>query len=111
MTAIEAKLDVLMSKMSTQKRISHSTNTVRIEEGREHKCMINEGLAHEGPYQVEEAQFVSGNKSYNFKPNNNLPTHYTLALRNHEKFSYGSGVQHGLRPVKHFHQQYAPQGF
>ena len=37
--------------------------------------MTDEGLAHEGPYQVEEAQFVSGNISYNFKlPNNNLPT-------------------------------------
>ena len=46
--------------------------------------MIDEGLAHKGPYQVEEAQFVSGNKSYNFKPNNNPPTHYTPALKNHE---------------------------
>ena len=54
--------------------------------------MTDEGLTHEGPYQVEEDQFVSGNISYNFKPNNNLPTHYTLALRNHENFSYGSGV-------------------
>ena len=55
--------------------------------------MIDEGLAHEGLYQAEEAQFVSGNKSYNFKPNNTLSTHYTPALRNHEIFSYGSRVQ------------------
>ena len=54
---------------------------------------------------------MSSNLSYNFKPNNNLPTHYTSALRNHEIFSYGSGVQHGPRPVQNFHQQYAPQGF
>ena len=92
MTAIEAKLDVLMSKMNIQERRSHSGNAVGIEEGREQKCMTDEGLAHEGPYQVEEAQFVSGNRSYNFKPNNNLPTHYTPALRNHENLSYGSGV-------------------
>ena len=46
---------------------------------REQKCMTDEGLAHEGPYHVEEAQFVGGNLSYNFKPNNNLPTHYTPA--------------------------------
>ena len=44
---------------------------------------------------------MSANISYNFKPNNNLPTHYTPTLRNHEKISYGSGVQHGPRPL-HF---------
>ena len=33
---------------------------------------MDEGLAQEGPYQVEEAQFVGGNKSYNFNPNTNL---------------------------------------
>ena len=63
-----------------------------IEKGGEQKGTTDEGLAHEGPYQVEEAQFVGGNIGYNFKPNNNLPTHYTPALRNHENFSYGSGV-------------------
>ena len=104
MIAIEAKLDVLMSKMNTQERRSYSANAVGTEEGGEQKCMTDEELAHEGPYQVEEAQFVSGNISYNFKPNNNLPTHYTHALRNHENFSYGSGVQHGPRPVQNFHQ-------
>ena len=111
MTATEAKLDVLMSKMSNQERRSHSVNTVGIEEGGEQKCMTDEGLTHEGPYQVEEAQFVSGNISYNFKPNKNLPTHYTPALRNHENFSSRSGVQHGPNPMKNFHQQYDPQGF
>ena len=50
MTAIKAKLDVLMSKMSTQERRCHSENTVGIEERGEHKCMTNKGLAHEGPY-------------------------------------------------------------
>ena len=111
MTTTEAKLDVLMSKMSTQERRSHSANTVGIEEEGEQKCMTGEGLSHEGPYQVEEAQFMSGNKSYNFKPKNNLSTHYIPVLRNHENFSYGSGVQHGPRPMQNFHHQYAPQGF
>ena len=73
--------------------------------------MNDEGLSHEGPYQVKKAQFVSGNISYNFKPNNNLPTHCTPALRNHKNFSYGSGVQHGSRLMQNVHQQYAPQGF
>ena len=111
MTVIEAKLDVLMSKISTQERRSHSANTVGIEEGGEQKCMTDEGLAHEGPYQVEKAQFLGKNRSYNFKPNNNLPTHDTPALRNHENFSFGSGMQHGPRPVKNFHLQHTPQGF
>ena len=70
--------------------------------------MTDEGLAHEGLYQEEEAQFVCGNRSYNFKPNNNLLTHYTHALRTHEKFSYGSGVQHGPGPGHNYQQQYAP---
>ena len=102
MSAIEAKLDALMSKMNNQERRSYLANAVGIEEGGEQECIIDEGLAHEGPYQVEEAQIVSGNISYIFKPNNNLPTHYTHALRNHENFSYGNGVQHGPRPVQNF---------
>ena len=48
---------------------------------------------HEGSYQVEEAQYLNANRSYNFKPNLNLPTHYTPTLRNHENFSYGGGAQ------------------
>ena len=49
MSAIEAKLNALMSKMSNREKISHSANAVGIEEGGEHKCITNEGLAHEGP--------------------------------------------------------------
>ena len=55
MTAIEAKLDVLMSKLNTQERRSYLENAVKTKEGGEHKSMTDEGLAHEGPYQVEEA--------------------------------------------------------
>ena len=97
MSAIEAKLDALMSKMNNQERRRHLGNAVGIEEGGEHKSIDDEILSHEGPYQVEEAQFVNGNMSYNFKPNTNLPTHY---IRNHENFSYRSGVKHIQRPVK-----------
>ena len=111
MTTMETKLDELMSKTSTQERRIHSANEMGIKEGGEQKCIVYEGLAHEGPYHMEEAQFVRGNKSYNFKPNNNLPTHYTPALRNHENFSYGSGVLHGPRPLQNFQHQYATQGF
>ena len=54
MSVIEAKLDTLMSKMNNQDRISHSVNEVGIMEGVVQK-QTDQGLAHEGLYQVEEA--------------------------------------------------------
>ena len=50
-------------------------------------------------------------RSYHFKPNPNLPTHYTPALRNHENFSYGGGAQQGPRPGQNYHQAYAQPRF
>ena len=67
-----------------------------VDEGEKRKS-ANEGLTHEGPYQVAEAQYLNANRSYTFKPNLNLPTHYTPTLRNHENFSYGGGAQQGQR--------------
>ena len=75
MTAIETKMDALMNKLGKLDRRMHSMHEVGPIEGNEHKSVTDEGLAHEGPYHVEEAQFVGGNISYNFKPNNNLLTH------------------------------------
>ena len=92
MISIEAKLDELMNKLGNEERRMHLALEVRTLEESEQKSSTEEGLAHEGPYQVEEAQFVNGNISYNFKPNLNLPTHYTPTLRNHENFSYGGGA-------------------
>ena len=93
MSTIEAKLDKIMNKMINQERRGHSCNEVGIVEGVEQKCVADEGLAQEGPYQVEEVQYLNGNRSYTFKLNNNLPTHNTPALRNCENFSYGGGKQ------------------
>ena len=95
MSTIKAKLDALMTKVNNQDRRNQSVHLVGTMEGDEQKCIAGKGLAHEGPYQMEEAQFVNGNRSYNFKPITNLPTYYTPALRNHENFSYGSRVQQG----------------
>ena len=111
MSEIEAKLDTIKNRMNNQEIIGNSCNEVGVVDGAEQKCATDEGLAHERPYQVEEAQFVNGNRSYNFNPNNNLPTHYTLALRNHDNFSFGGGMQQGPRPVQNFQQIYAPPGF
>ena len=75
MPVIEAKLDIIMNIMNNKERKNHSIYEVGIVEGVEHKSIAEQGLAHEGPYRVEEAQFVNGNRSYHFKQNNNLPTH------------------------------------
>ena len=107
MSVIEAKLDALMNKMNNHERKIYSTNEVRIMEGVEQKKTY-QGLAHEGPYQVEEAQYIQGNIGYNFKLNSNLPTDYTLALRNHENLFYGGGGQQGPRLVQNFQHNYAP---
>ena len=89
MTSMEAKLDALMNKMGNHERRMHSAHEVGAVEKNEQKNSAKEGLAHKGPYQNEEAQFLNANRRYNFKPNFNLKTHYTLALRNLENFSYG----------------------
>ena len=92
MTAIEAKLDALMNKLGNNERRMHTTLEVgTVDEGEKRKS-DNEGLTHDGSYQVEEAQYLNANRSYTYKPNLNLPTHYTPALRNHENFSYGGGA-------------------
>ena len=89
MTTIEAKLDTLMNKLGNNERRTHTTLEVgTIDEGGKRKS-VDEGLTHDGSYQVREAQYLKANRSYTFKPNLNLPTHYTPALSNHENFSYG----------------------
>ena len=55
MTAIEAKLDALMNKLGNQERRMHPAHEVRTVEESEQKSSAEEGLAYEGPYQVEEA--------------------------------------------------------
>ena len=92
MTGIEAELDVIMNRMNNKEKRGHSCNEVGIVEGCEQKNIANERLAHEGAYQVDEVQYINGNKSYNFKPNTNLPSHYTPTLRNHENLAYEGGM-------------------
>ena len=55
MIAIEAKLNALMNKLGNQDKRMHSAHEVGTMEGNEQKSSIDEGLAHEGPYQVKEA--------------------------------------------------------
>ena len=69
------------------------------------------GLVGEEPYQVEETKYMNEQRSYHFKPNPNLPTHYTPALRNHENFSYGGGAQHSPGARHNYQQAYAQPRF
>ena len=43
----------------------------------------------EDSYGVDEVKYFNELRNYHFKPNPNLPTHYSPTLRNHENFSYG----------------------
>ena len=80
-----------MKKMGSNERRMHTTHEVGAVE--ERTRISAKGLVDEEPYQVEETRYVNEQRSYHFKPNPNLPTHYTPALRNQESFSYGEGAQ------------------
>ena len=82
---------------NNERRMHTALEVGIVDEGKRRKS-AKEGSNHEGPYQVEEAQYFNANRSYTFKPNLNLPTHYTLILRTYENFSYGGGAQQGQRP-------------
>ena len=98
MTAIEAKLDAVMNKLGSNERRMHTAHEVGVVDEGERRKSAEKGPNHEGSYQVEEAQYLNANRSYTFKPNPNLPTHYTPTLRNHENFSNGGGAHQGQRP-------------
>ena len=107
MSAMEAKLDALMHRFDRRMRFANEIGAVE----REGRVNNAEGHAEEGSYAVEEANYLNEHRAYHFKPNPNLPTHYTHALRNHENFSYGGGAQHVPRHGQNFQQGYAPPRF
>ena len=109
MTAIEAKLDAVMNKLGNNERRMHTTHEVGAVEERSRRSAKE--LVGEEPYQVEETKYMNEQKSHHFKPNPNLPTHYTPTLRNHENFSYGGGAQQGPRPRQNYQQAYAQPRF
>ena len=55
MTAIEAKLDLSMNKMTNHERRMHLANEVGTADEIKKRNSAEEGLTHEGPYQVEKA--------------------------------------------------------
>ena len=91
MTAMEAKLDAIMHQMGRQEKRLHYAHKIGAidKEGMRRSA---EGLAEEDPHQAKEAKYLNEQRSYHFKPNLNLHTHYNPELRNHENFSYGGGT-------------------
>ena len=96
MTAMEAKLDAIMHRMDKQDKKLHSVHEIGAVERDVIRRSV-EGPTEEDPYIVEEANYLNEQRSYHFKTNPNLPTHYNPALRNHENFSYGGGAPQGQR--------------
>ena len=91
MTAMEAKLDAIMHRLGNQEKGMNSAHEIGAVE-RDGIRISVEGPIDKDPYQVEEAKYLNEPRSFHFKPNPNLPTHYTPALRDHENFSYGGGA-------------------
>ena len=111
MTAIKEKFDALMNKLGKNERRMHTKLEVGIVDEGEKINSDDEGLTHEGSYQVEEAQYLNADRSYTFKLNLNLPTHYTSTLRKHENLLYGGGAQQVQRPGQNLQQYHASPGF
>ena len=96
MTAMKAKLDAIMHRMDKQERKLHTVHEIDAVE-RELMRRSAEVPSTKDSYAAEEVKYANEQRSYHFKPNPNLPTHYNPALRNHENFSYGGGALHGPR--------------
>ena len=105
MTAMEAKLDAIMHRIDKQEKKTYTAHEIVAVE-REILKGSAERAAEEQFYDAEEVKYLGEQRNYHFKPNTNLPTHYHLALRNHENFSYGGGASQGLRQG-----QNPPQGY
>ena len=105
MTAMEAKLDAIMHRMDKQERKMHTAHEIGAVE-RELMRRSVDVPTEEDSYGAEEVKYMNEQRSYHFKPNPNLPTHYNPVLRNHKNFSYGGGALHGPRQGQHPQQGY-----
>ena len=105
-SAIEAKLDALMHRFDKRMHFANEIGAVE----REGRVNNVEGRAEEGSYAVEEANYLNERRAYHFKPNPNLPTHCTPALRNLENFSYGGGANTSQGMGKTFSKGMLHQG-
>ena len=80
MTTMEAKLDAIMHNLGNQEKRMNFAHEIRAVERDGIRRSVG-GLIDEDPYQVEEVNYLNEQRSYHFKSNPNLPTHYTPAAR------------------------------
>ena len=67
MIAMEAKLNGIMNKMDKQEKRLHSVHEIGVVE-RDGIRRSAEGPTEKDPYQVDEAKYLSEQRSYHFKP-------------------------------------------
>ena len=72
MTTIKVKLDALMNRLENNERRMHIALEVGTVDERETRKSAEEGLTHEGPYQVGEAKYLNENRSYTFMESKNV---------------------------------------
>ena len=110
MIAMDVKLDAIMHKLGNQEKRMHYVHEIGVVNKDGTRRSV-EGPIDEDPYHVEEANYLNEQRGYHFKPNPNLPTHYTPALRGHENFSYGGGASQDTKHGQGYHQGYSPSRF
>ena len=80
MSFLEAKFEALMARLNQQAPKEPTIGEIAY--------MQSQGALIANPLlQIEDENCVN-NRSYTFRPNNNVPLHYHPRLRNHENFSY-----------------------
>ena len=81
-SSLKAKFEALMTKLN-QKAPKESTL------GEIDHIQSQNALVANTPLSTEDVNYVN-NRSYTFRTNNNLSTHYHVGLRNHKNSSYGN---------------------
>ena len=102
MSSLEAKFEALMARSNQQ---APKEPTIG-----ESAYMQAQGvlMAHL-ELQIEDANYVN-NRSYTFRTNNDLPSHYHPGLRNHENISYSNQAVVPHEPHQ-LSNTTTPQGF
>ena len=82
MSSLEEKFEALMARLNQQAPKEPTIGEIAY-------MQAQGALVANPPLQIEDAKYVN-NRSYLFRPNNNLPPHYHPGLRNHKNFSYSN---------------------
>ena len=84
MSSLEEKFDALITRLNQQAPRELTIGEIAY-------MQTHGALMANPPLQIEDENYVN-NRSYTFRPNNNLHSHYHSGLRNHENFSYNNQV-------------------